>query len=365
MDTEEKGMEKIMKEYLEKYEKEEQNGFKLMNFEFLDIRKEQASFQVQAKYSFSIGQKVEHYMRNRYRDILPYDQNRIVLENVWDPDGYINASPISHGETPTKYIASQAPLSNTTDDFWEMIVQQKVKVIAMLCKCIENDMPKCELYWPTDVGEEKTYGGVSVTNLEEEAFEDYSWRKFLIKTEKSESTIHQLHYTEWPDHGCPDVEKHILDFIELMNDLHKDHRESPILLHCSAGCGRTGTVIAANILRELINAKKLTKIDVRELVIELRKQRSSMVQTPSQYQLLNKCIAHYCRKALGKTSETVASCPPAKNPDPHESNPKNVTAAVFEESTLPHLNGHDNSDIDAHKTVDESDSEPSFDAIRL
>ncbi|KAH7731089.1 Protein Y41D4A.5 [Aphelenchoides avenae] len=340
-----KTIETIMHEYLDKYEKEEQNGFKLLNFEFLDIRKEQASFQSEGDYSFSTGQKLEHYMRNRYRDILPYDNNRVILKDATDPDGYINASPIVHPQTPTQYIASQAPLSSTVNDFWQMIVQHGVKIIGMLCKTWENDMPKCEHYWPSEVGEKRTFGPVSVTHVEEQTFEDYIWRKFQVTDENFDAIVHQLNYTEWPDHGCPDGEKNILEFIELMNRLHEDDRKSPILLHCSAGCGRTGTVIAANIIRELIKAKKLTKIDVKQLVLELRRQRGSMVQTPGQYQLLHKCIAHYCRQALGKASiaEPAELAPGAEctadNPDSHESDPSKVTAAVLEESISSKLNG--------------------------
>jgi tyrosine-protein phosphatase non-receptor type 12/18/22 len=308
-DAESPEQRKAMENFVAEYEKTTTDK---LNFQFLDIRKDQADLREDDAYSCSIGQSPQNFLRNRYRDILPYNTNRVVLDPTSDnPDGYINASHITFPETSTQYIASQAPLPETVVDFWQMICQYKIKVVAMLCKCVESFAPKCEQYWPKEEGETKTYGSYTVTFVKEDAFNEYSHRSLLVKSEKyGELQVEQLHYTEWPDHGCPTGEQYILQLMERMNELHANDG-SPILLHCSAGCGRTGTVIALNIIRELMNSKKLVLICVKQLVLDLRKQRTSMVQTQTQYHLLHKCIAVYCKKMLGITTETKSpSSPP-------------------------------------------------------
>uniref|UniRef100_A0A914BX51 protein-tyrosine-phosphatase n=1 Tax=Acrobeloides nanus TaxID=290746 RepID=A0A914BX51_9BILA len=198
---------------------------------------------------------------------------------------------------------SQAPLVHTIDDWWNMICKLNVKVIVMLCKCFEADVPKCDQYWPSEVKSEKKFETVKVVLETEESHNEYIYRNLRVQCPRyGEREVHQLHYTEWPDHGCPNGENYILELIEHMNSLHDD-LDSPLLLHCSAGCGRTGTVIAANIIRETINKKKLKSLDLKELVMDLRRQRSSMVQTPGQYQLLHRCVAHYCKQAIGDVHE--------------------------------------------------------------
>ena len=181
--------------------------------------------------------------------------------------------------------------------------------------------------------------------MKEDTYNEFSHRTLSVKSEKyGELEVEQLHYTEWPDHGCPQGEKQVLQLIEQMNSLRVP--ESPILLHCSAGCGRTGTVIALNIIRELINQKvgpgklsrltvnfqKITEINVQQLVLDLRRQRTSMVQTQvnspleiqnirpfqTQYHLLHKCVAVYCKMALGIDTETKS---PGSSPESVKSLP--------------------------------------------
>jgi tyrosine-protein phosphatase non-receptor type 12/18/22 len=331
-DAESPEQRKAMENFIAEYEKTTTDK---LNFQFLDIRKDQADLREDDVYSCSAGQSPQNFMRNRYRDILPYNTNRVVLDPTPEnPDGYINASHITFPETSTQYIASQAPLPETVVDFWQMICQYKIKVVAMLCKCVESFSPKCEQYWPKEEGETKTYGSYTVTFVKEDAFNEYSHRSLLVKSEKyGELQVEQLHYTEWPDHGCPTGEEYILQLIERMNEFHTNP-ESPILLHCSAGCGRTGTVIALNIIRELMHSKKLIQINVKQLVLDLRKQRTSMVQTQTQYHLLHKCIAVYCKKMLGIT--TVTQSPKSPSPEVVKPiSPKLVTQILETPKKLP------------------------------
>ncbi|KAI1733168.1 protein-tyrosine phosphatase domain-containing protein [Ditylenchus destructor] len=305
-----------LREFLEKVEKESSDDFKTLNFEFLEIRKEQTNLQASEEYRCSVGQKIAHYMRNRYRDILPYDKTRVLLKATSsNADGYINASHICHPQTSGKYIAAQAPLSTTVEDFWTMIFENNITIVGMLCKCIENGMPKCERYWTDDEDSGEICDNMTAFKIEEHAYDDFVYRKLKVKSAKhgvEDKIIHQLNYTEWPDHGCPNGEKNVLEFMELLNKLRAENdKKHPVLLHCSAGCGRTGTVIALDTFKELLTTGKLSKVDLKQLVIELRKQRVCMVQTPGQYQFLHKAIALYCKKYLDLTSKPTVTTSPS------------------------------------------------------
>ncbi|CAJ0928960.1 unnamed protein product, partial [Mesorhabditis belari] len=272
---------------------------------FYKIRLEQEELRRIPEYSSVIATSPMHFQRNRYRDILPYDSNRVVLRSVdqtENPEGYINASNIDLGGT--KFIAAQAPLSTTLGDWWAMIEEYDVSLVVMLCKLIEMSKVKCERYWPEKPGESQIYGdNYEVTVESEERFEDddeYVLRTLRLEniTTKASRTIHQLHYSEWPDHGCPTGEHQLLRMIEKMAEI-QGAKPTPILVHCSAGVGRTGTIISVNHIRELIKDNKLSELDLFNLVMHLRTQRSSMVQTQDQYQFVHKCVAHYCKEKLG------------------------------------------------------------------
>lgn len=258
------------------------------------------------EFSCQVASSPTHFMRNRYRDILPYDFNRVVVETVDkgdNPDGYINASHIQLEGGQTKFIAAQAPLPSTVDEWWQMIEEKNITLIVMLCKLVEMSKVKCERYWPDSLNKKEMYGDFEITVTNEEKFEgddEYILRTFLVENPETgtSKTIYQLHYREWPDHGCPTGEHQLLRMVEKMNDLHKD-KTAPVLVHCSAGVGRTGTIIAVNYIRECMETKSLTGLDLFELVLTLRRQRSSMVQTQDQFQFVHKCVAHYCKERLG------------------------------------------------------------------
>lgn len=174
----------------------------------------------------------------------------------------------------------------------------------MLCKLVELSKVKCERYWPTEVGETEVYGDYEIKLEEERPYleDDFVLRLISMKDQRTSETrnLWQLHYREWPDHGCPDGEKQLLNMLEVMETIHNEHSEgAPVLVHCSAGVGRTGTIIAINDIREKIKAETLQSIDIFRLVCFLRTQRSSMVQTPDQYWFVHKCICAYARRQLG------------------------------------------------------------------
>ncbi|KHJ93274.1 Protein-tyrosine phosphatase [Oesophagostomum dentatum] len=242
-------------------------------------------------------------MRNRYRDILPYDCNRVQLSSTDDnPSGYINASFIKLPKGRTEFIAAQAPLTTTLEEWWKMVDEQHVVLIVMLCKLVEMSKVKCERYWPSEVGKSLIFGCYEITLESEERFtdDDYLMRQLKMNNQKTGETrvISQLHYREWPDHGCPSGETQLLNMIRKMAELN-ENSTAPVLVHCSAGVGRTGTIISVNYIREMIESEELQSLDLFQLVMNLRRQRASMVQTQDQYQFVHKCVAHYCRERLG------------------------------------------------------------------
>ncbi|CAJ0604203.1 unnamed protein product [Cylicocyclus nassatus] len=270
---------------------------------FYQIRLEQEALRADAELSSKCASENVHVMRNRYRDILPYDRNRVVLSKTEDnPNGYINASFIQLPKGRMHFIAAQAPLASTLEEWWKMIDEQKVVMIVMLCKLVEMSKVKCERYWPSEVGQSLLFGAYEITLESEESFTDdeYLMRRLKMthsKTGESRS-ITQLHYREWPDHGCPSGEDQLINMIEKMAEYNKNST-APVLVHCSAGVGRTGTIISVNYIRELIESEELDSLDIFELVMSLRKQRASMVQTQDQFHFVHKCVAHYCRERLG------------------------------------------------------------------
>ncbi|CAJ0599232.1 unnamed protein product [Cylicocyclus nassatus] len=179
------------------------------------------------------------------------------------------------------FNAAQAPLASTLEEWWKMTDEQKV-VLIVLCKLVEMSKVKCKRYWPSEVEQSLLFGAYEITLESEESFTDdeYLMRRLKMthsKTGESRS-ITQLHYREWPDHGCPSGENQLINIIEKMAEYNKNST-APVLVHCSAGVGRTGTIISVNYIRELIESEELDSLDIFELVMSLRKQRASMVQT--------------------------------------------------------------------------------------
>ncbi|CAI5448114.1 unnamed protein product [Caenorhabditis angaria] len=305
--SDEKRMEEVMKEFLTTETSLAYQDYLRM---FYMIRMEQERFRMDTEFSSTCAVSPIHFTRNRYRDILPYDYNRVeIKKDDENPDGYMNASFVQLPGGETRFIAAQAPLPSTLDEWWKMIDEHQVSLIVILCKLVEQDKIKCERYWPERVNEKELFGDYEII-LEDEIFfndDEYLLRKLLMQnlTTGQTRTVHQLHYREWPDHGCPSGDKQLLQMIEEMAKLHEINPTSPILVHCSAGVGRTGTIIAVNHVREQIRRNALMKIDVFELVMSLRRQRASMVQTQDQFKFVHQCIASYCMQKLGIEEEEL------------------------------------------------------------
>ncbi|XP_059168909.1 receptor-type tyrosine-protein phosphatase alpha-like [Physella acuta] len=234
--------------------------------------------------SMSVGLSDLNRNKNRYKNICAYDHSRVHLEiNTSKNEGdYINASYIEGYNNEEKFIASQGPTDATINDFVRMLWQQKVDKVVMLTNLIEEGKMKCVSYWPEEGT--TTFGDIKVKLAATHVFADYTIRKLeLIKKDHPTHHFTQFHFTSWPDKGVPLTPWGLVDF-EQRVALEKTSK--PILVHCSAGVGRTGTFIALrNVMRE---AEDTGRINCFQTVAKLRQDRVLMVQTAEQYEFLHK-----------------------------------------------------------------------------
>ncbi|RXN07035.1 receptor-type tyrosine- phosphatase epsilon-like isoform X3 [Labeo rohita] len=239
--------------------------------------------------------KEENKEKNRYPNILPYDHSRVILTAI---DGapcsdYINASYIDGYTDTNKFIAAQGPKQDTVADFWRMIWEQKSATIVMLTNLKERKEDKCYQYWP-DQGC-WTYGNVRVAVEDFTALVDYTIRKFCVQYQASDGTktprlVTQLHFTSWPDFGVPFSPIGMLKFLKKVKQVNPSYA-GPIVVHCSAGVGRTGTFIVIDAMIDMMYAEK--KVDVFGFVSRIREQRSQLIQTDLQYSFVYQALLEY------------------------------------------------------------------------
>ncbi|KAM9167335.1 receptor-type tyrosine-protein phosphatase kappa-like isoform 2-T2 [Mergus octosetaceus] len=223
------------------------------------------------------GKELCNQGKNRYKFIIPYDHCRVVLQPSADSGSdYINASYVDSYRSPRFFIAAQGPLPGTVVDFWQMVWQEKTSIIVMLTRLVEQNKTKCEQYWPE---QEQVYGDFTVTLNNTRTTTGLITRIFCLQKAGCPlpRAVEQLHYQQWPDHGVPRNPAQLLYLVERVNNRESQAPAGPVLVHCSAGIGRTGTFIAMDFLLKM--AKAEGKVDVFHCVQKLREQRVSMVQT--------------------------------------------------------------------------------------
>ncbi|XP_034938749.1 LOW QUALITY PROTEIN: receptor-type tyrosine-protein phosphatase T-like [Chelonus insularis] len=232
--------------------------------------------------------------KNRYGNLIAYDETRVILEKLPDDpySDYINANYIQGYNNEKAYIATQGPKPNTLIDFWRMIWQEEILVICMLANIIEGGKIKCEQYWP-EIGKEIKYGKITVGNISHTVFADYSFRTFHVTFGQKSRKIRQLHFTAWPDHGVPLYTQSVVSYLKKL--LATPTGNGPILVHCSAGVGRTGTIIVCDIC--LRRAAGEGVIDVFGETEMMRNQRANMVDNKQQYLLAHLALVE-CLLAL-------------------------------------------------------------------
>ncbi|XP_026124895.1 tyrosine-protein phosphatase non-receptor type 18-like isoform X2 [Carassius auratus] len=290
----------------------DRGGDQLISTEFNLIRQKSASLKEDYGLTTAVGEIKENAKKNRYRDILPYDQTRVCLApttSEYESD-YINANFIKGAAKNRMYIATQGPLSGTVVDFWRMIWQHNVKVIIMACREIEMGKKKCEVYWES-TPDASIFGPFTVSTVEESRpNEEVIVRTLAVKYCDETRNVSHFQYTAWPDHGIPDMPDGILGMMELARQ-KQGNQTDPVVIHCSAGCGRTGVICAVDYVNDLLLTEQIQEdFNIFDLVLELRRQRPSAVQTKEQYAFVFHTVAQMFQKALemkNKNTETSAS----------------------------------------------------------
>uniref|UniRef100_A0A8C5XGM2 Protein tyrosine phosphatase non-receptor type 20 n=2 Tax=Microcebus murinus TaxID=30608 RepID=A0A8C5XGM2_MICMU len=243
---------------------------------------------------FIFGNQPSNREKNRYRDILPYDSTRVPLGKGKD---YINASYIRivNYEEEYFYIASQGPLPGTVDDFWQMVLENNSNIIAMITREIESGIMKCYHYWPTSLKKPLELKCLRIFLENYQILQYFTVRMFQI-VEKSTGTSHfvkHLQFTKWPDHGTPASAD---GFIKYARYVRKSHLTGPMVVHCSAGVGRTGVFICVDVVFCAI--EKNYSFDIMNIATQMREQRPGMIQTQEQYHFCYEIVLKVLQKLL-------------------------------------------------------------------
>lgn len=256
--------------------------------------------------SVRVANGPENQPKNRWSNVLPFDNTRIKLKNKPNGD-YINASLVScPGLEDRKYILTQGPLPETVPDFWSMVWQEKCANIVMLCRLTETGMCKCARYWPVSKSEEDVLkiGAFKIRLVNQEVTEHFVIRQLEIElldtvlddsnsnddeeeeekiTTNNKRLVKQLHYLTWPDFGVPKNTESFLEFLERVPNADKDHNY-PNVVHCSAGIGRSGTFTLVDTSIELMRRSKkpLSRNQILDNLGQMRTMRMGLIQTPDQ-----------------------------------------------------------------------------------
>ncbi|KAJ1893912.1 positive regulation of Schwann cell migration [Coemansia sp. S100] len=237
------------------------------------------------------SQRGRNYDLNRYCNVVPFNHNRVRLSGKHD---YINATHITMPHSANAYIATQGPLNHSTGDFWRMVWEQQVRAIVMLANPIEKLQNKCAVYWPVKLNETMAANGLTVCLADERPLEgcfSVIVRKVRLTMAGEERLVTQLHYTEWPDHGVPQSPVPMVRIMKEIRSRISPSPHVPVVVHCSAGVGRTGTFIILDAARQYFAQNQDYPGDyVADALISLRQQRTLMVQTFEQYMLCYQTI---------------------------------------------------------------------------
>ncbi|MEE6495132.1 hypothetical protein FKM82_001961 [Ascaphus truei] len=227
--------------------------------------------------------------KNRYANVIAYDHSRVILTSVDGVPGsdYTNANYIDGYRKQNAYIATQGPLPETLTDFWRMVWEQRAATIVMMTRLEEKSRVKCDQYWPSRGSE--TYGMIQVTLVDTVDLATYTVRTFaLYKNGSSEKReIRQFQFMAWPDHGVPEYPTPILAFLRRVKACNATD-SGPMVVHCSAGVGRTGCFVVIDAMLERVKLEKT--VDIYGHVTCMRAQRNYMVQTEDQYIFIHEAL---------------------------------------------------------------------------
>lgn len=250
-------------------------------------------YEAEAQAAMETAKLPNNIRKNRDANALPYDRCRVHLDasvNVSNAD-YINASTIIDDD-PRKpvYIATQGPLPHTVADFWQMVWESESNVIVNLTLLEEDGVTKCFQYWP-EQGMDTYHVYEVVLVSEHDICSDFIVRSFILRnTRTNESrTVSQYHYLTWPDCDLPPSPRSLLDFRWKVNQSYRG-QSNAVIVHCSDGCGRTGTYCLIDIVLTRLH-KGAKELDISATLEHLRDQRPRMVSNQEQFEFVLLCVA--------------------------------------------------------------------------
>uniref|UniRef100_A0A8C5F4F6 protein-tyrosine-phosphatase n=1 Tax=Gadus morhua TaxID=8049 RepID=A0A8C5F4F6_GADMO len=271
--------------------------------EYEEIRKEPPAG------TFDYSRKLANQIKNRYSDVLCLDQSRVrLMLCLLQTTDYINASFMDGYKRSNAYIATQGPLPKTFEDFWRLVWEQMVLLIVMTTRVVERGRVKCGQYWPLEENQTEQHGYFLVRNLHIQAFQDFKLSHLeLYNTQTGEKReISHYLYVSWPDFGVPKCASAMLDFREHVQQRQEAAVQSlgpswtgppggpPVVVHCSAGIGRTGTFCTLDIC--LARLEDIGSVDVRQTVRRMRTQRAFSIQTWDQYYFCYTAVIEYAQR---------------------------------------------------------------------
>ncbi|XP_074950706.1 tyrosine-protein phosphatase non-receptor type 5 isoform X1 [Phalacrocorax aristotelis] len=240
--------------------------------------------------------------KNRYKTILPNPHSRVCLTSADQDDplsSYINANYIrGYGGEEKVYIATQGPIVNTVSDFWRMVWQERSPIIVMITN-IEEMNEKCTEYWPE---EQVTYEGIEITVNQVIQADDYRLRLITLKKGEEVRNLKHYWYTSWPDQKTPDQAPPLLQLVLEVEEAMQsaEEKNAPVIVHCSAGIGRTGCFIATSVCCKQLKSEGI--VDILRTACQLRLDRGGMIQTCEQYQFVHHVMSLY-GKQLSRAAE--------------------------------------------------------------
>ncbi|KAI6215638.1 hypothetical protein M3Y94_00408500 [Aphelenchoides besseyi] len=253
--------------------------------------------------SMRAGDEAANMSKNRFDDVHLIDKTRVKVSINPEGDDYIHASYVNVSPE-LQFICSQGPLTTTIHQFWLMCIQEDVK----LCKNVENGEEKCAEYFATDSSDWSEFGPVQVRVLEKgqpvAGMRKVVKTKIEAKFDSRTAIVTHVLFHGWPDHGMAES---LPTCRELRTLVHKLHQQKPVIVHCAAGIGRTGTFTAVEMICQKLLVQQTAEFTVVDLIKELRSQRFKAVQNDRQYLFIHRCVLEIviADDGLAKSNDVV------------------------------------------------------------